>query len=198
MKRRKVTVGLKSKTGRAIAVALSEPASSPEFILREELPLSDSRRPATMQPYHEVMALPWSDALVAVQPTIKAIEAIATASLAKLIESLESRGCRVTAVAVVGPADRKLERIGNPHIRAHAAEGVLFRRVLEIAAQANRCRSRSFVDPASELKRPLSKVTKVLAALGKSAGSPWRSDEKSAAMAAWAAMRVNPRWSSSR
>ncbi len=196
MKRRNVTVGLKSKTGRAIAVALSEPASSPEFVHRQELQLSDARRPATMQPYHEVMALPWSDALVAVQPTIEAIEEIAAASLARLIETLESKGCRVTAVAVVGPSDRKLERIGNPHIRAHAAEGVLFRRVLESAAKANRCRCQSFVDPASELKTPSSKVTKVLAALGKNAGPPWRSDEKSAAMAAWVAL--SPRPSSSR
>ena len=189
MKRRNVTVGLKSKTGRAIAVALGEPAASPEFILREEVLLSDSRRPATTQPYHEVMELPWSDGLVAVQPTIEAIEEIATASLGALIANLESRGCRVTAVAVVGPADRRLERIGNPHIRAHAAEGVLFRRVLEVAAKANRCRSRSYVDPAAELKAPANKVTRVLAALGKIAGSPWRSDEKSAAMAAWAAMQ---------
>jgi hypothetical protein len=186
MKRRNVAIGLKSKTGRAIAVALSEPAASPEFILREEVLLSDSRRPATMQPYHEVMELPWSDGLVAVQPAIEAIEEIATASLAALIEKLATQGCRVTAVAVVGPADRRLERIGNPHIRAHAAEGVLFRRVLEVAAKANRCRSRSFVDPAAELKVPPNKVKRVIAALGKSAGSPWRSEEKSAAMAAWA------------
>ncbi|HEY8131984.1 MAG TPA: hypothetical protein VII12_08840 [Thermoanaerobaculia bacterium] len=188
MKKRDVTIGLKSKTGRAIAVALGGPASSPEFILRQEVALSDSRRPATGQPFHEVMELPWSEWLVAVQPTIEAIEKIAAASLAELIENLASRGCRVTTVAVVGPADRKLERIGNPHIRAHAAEGVLFRRVLEVAAKANRCRSRSFVDPASELKAPQAKVTKVIAALGKIAGSPWRSDEKSAAIAAWAVL----------
>ncbi len=189
MKKQDITIGLKSKTGRAIAVALGGPASSPEFIIRKEVLLHDSRRPATMQPFHEVMELPWSEGLVAVQPAIEAIEEIATASLAALIEELRSRGCRVAAVAIVGPADRKLERIGSPHIRAHAAEGVLFRRVLEVAAKANRCRSRSFVDPAAELKAPANKVTKVLAALGKTAGSPWRSDEKSAAMAAWAALR---------
>jgi len=192
MKRRNVTIGLKSKTGRAIAVVLGEPAASPEFILREELLLSDSRRPATMQPFHEVMELPWSDGLVAVQPTIEAIEEIATASLAALIENLQTQRCRVTAVAVVGPADRKPERIGNPHIRAHAAEGVLFRRVLEVAAKANRCRSRCFVDPAAELKAAPNKVAKVIATLGKIAGSPWRSDEKSAAMAAWAVMPASP------
>jgi hypothetical protein len=179
--RRDVVIGLKSKTGRAIAVALEGPP--PEFIGREEVALSDSRRPATMQPYHEVMELPWNESLIAVQPTIDAIEEIAAASLAKLIESIDGR---VSRIAIVGPADRKLERIGNPHIRAHAAEGVLFRRVLEVAAKANGSKSVSFVDPRDALKRRAGEIQRVLTKLGKAAGSPWRSEEKSAAMAAWA------------
>lgn len=195
MTSRQVAIGLKSRTGRAIAVVLSAPASSPQFVRREELMLSDSR-PATMQPYHEVMELPWQAALVAVQPSIEAIEKIATASLKTLIETLESQGCRVTGVAIVGPADRKLERIGNPHIRAHAAEGVLFRHVLEVAAKENRRQSRCYADPAAEMKKPAREINKVLAALGRIAGPPWRSEEKSAAMAAWIAL--TPRRSSSR
>lgn len=171
----RTVIGLKSKTGRAIAVALS--GTTPEFLLRREIALSDARRPATTQPYHEVMELPWSDAMVAVLPTIAAIEEIATASLRALIQSLDRR---IAGIAIVGPADRKLERIGNPHIRAHAAEGVLFRRVLEVAAKANGCRSWSFVDPPRDQG--------VLTALGKAAGSPWRSEEKAAAMAAWAVL----------
>ena len=182
-----IVIGLKSKTGRAIAVALSGPP--PGFILREEVAISDSRRPATRQPYHEVMELPWSESVIAVQPTIEAIEEIATQSLAKLMESIEGR---VSRIAIVGPADRKLERIGNPHIRAHAAEGVLFRRVLEVAAKANRCRSVSFVDPRDELKRGAAEIQRVLMKLGKAAGSPWRSEEKSAAMAAWAVLLSSP------
>jgi len=181
-------IGLKSKTGRAIAVVLRESDRSPEFVLRQEVPLSDSRMPATQQPYHEVMELPWDEALIAVQPTIAAIEKIASASLAALIEETEALGCRVKGIAVVGPADRKLERIGNPHIRAHAAEGVLFRRVIEVAAKANRCRSWAFVDPKTELEESQREIQKVLTALGRVAGSPWRSEEKAAAMASWAAL----------
>ena len=188
MKLNRVTIGVKTKTGRAIAVALSEPASSPQFVCREELALSDQAVPPTMQPYHEVMELPWSESMIAVQPTINAIERIAAASLRKLIAEIETRGFRVACIAVVGPADRKLERIGNPHIRAHAAEGVLFRAVAEKAAEANDRETRSFVDPAAELKRPAREVKSVLARLGKTAGSPWRAEEKSAAMAAWAAL----------
>jgi hypothetical protein len=186
---KKVAIGLKAKTGRAIAVVVT---ASPEFVRREELALSDATMPATMQPYHEVMELPWAEAIVAVQPTIEAIQKIATAALKRLIGTLESQGCGVGVIAVVGSPDRSLERIGNPHIRAHAAEGILFRHVLEVAAKANHRRSRFFVDPAEELKRPLSEIKKVLTTLGQSAGPPWRSDEKSAALAAWTALFTPP------
>ncbi len=171
---KRVAIGVKTKTGRAIAVALSEPATSPEFVCREELLLS----------------VPWSESIVAVKPTIEAIDKIAAAALRQLIATVESRGFRVEWVAVVGPADRKLERIGNPHIRAHAAEGVLFRAVVEKAAKANRRQTRSFVDPAAELKRSAREVKSALEKLGKIAGSPWRAEEKSAAIAAWVALSV--------
>lgn len=177
-----VAIGLKSKTGRAIAVVLSGPASAPEFRRRAELVLWDARKPSTMQPYHNVMELPWSDAQIEVKPAIKLIEEIASSAVAKFLESLQ---VRTAEIAIVGPNDRALERIGSPHIRAHAAEGVLYRRVLEVAAKANRCRFRSFPDPSEELKKRPNEVKKVLTALGKAAGSPWRSDEKAAAMAAW-------------
>jgi hypothetical protein len=189
-----VVIGVKTRTGRATAVVLSEPATSPQFVCREELALSDKAVPATMQPYHEVMELPWSESMVAVRPTIAAIEKIAAASLRKLIAALESRGFRVACVALVGPADRKLERIGNPHIRAHAAEGVLFRAVVESAAKANRVEWKAFVDPARELSAPQKKK---IDDMKKIAGAPWRGEEKTAAMAAWAAL-TPPRRSSAR
>jgi hypothetical protein len=187
---RAAAIGLRAKTGRAIAVVLSEPATSPEFVHREELTLADEAMPATMQPYHEVMELPWSESMVAVQPTIDAIQKIASAGMAKLIRDLQSRNFRVKGIAVVGSADRPLERLGNPHIRAHAAEGILFRRVLEIAAKANRCPCFGFGDELEKIAKAelKSDVKKTLGRLGKTAGPPWRSDEKSAAIAAWIAL----------
>ena len=177
----RAAIGIKSKTGRGIAVAL---AASNEFICREELTLADPD--ATVGPYHEVMELPWSESIVAVRPAIATIETIAARELRRLIEELQSRGFDVGCIAVVGPADRNLERIGNPHIRAHAAEGVLFRAVIEKAAKSNRVASRLFVDPAKELNASQKKTIEQMKA---AAGPPWRADEKSAAMAAMIALR---------
>ncbi|MDQ6800770.1 MAG: hypothetical protein M3041_08025 [Acidobacteriota bacterium] len=198
MKQTRAAIGLKTKTGRAIAVVLSESDGRPQFVCREMLKLFDESLPATLQPYHNVMELPWSESVVAIRGAITAIEKIAAASLRTLIDAVHARGLRVECVGIVGPADRKLERIGSPHIRAHAAEGVLYRAVMETAARDNACKSRSFVDPAPELGRPVREVRKFLEAIGKAAGTPWRADEKSAAMAAWAAISVTPRRSSAR
>ncbi|HEX9502578.1 MAG TPA: hypothetical protein VGA10_13085 [Thermoanaerobaculia bacterium] len=198
MKQPRAAIGLKTKTGRAIAVVLSESDGRPHFVCREMLKLYDESIPATMQPYHNVMELPWSESVVAIQDAIAAIEKIAAASLRTLIESVHARGMRVASIAIVGPADRKLERIGNPHIRAHAAEGVLYRAVMEAAARANACKSRSFVDPVPALGRPDREVKKFLGDIGKAAGPPWRADEKTAAIAAWAALSVTARQPSAR
>jgi len=73
---------------------------------------------------------------------------------------------------------------------------VLYRAVMETAARDNACPSRSFVDPTPELGRPPREVKKFLDDIGKIAGSPWRADEKTAAIAAWAAL--TPRRSSAR
>jgi len=179
MKVKRAAIGIKTRTGRAVAVALSGPL---EFICREEMTLSDA---STRQPYHDVMELPWTDSLIAVKPAIATIEKIAATELRRLIDSVESRGYEVVTIAVVGPADRKLERIGNPHIRAHAAEGVLFRQVIETAARAHRVASMLFVEPAKELS---AKQKKTIDEMKKIAGSPWRAEEKSAAMAACAVL----------
>lgn len=125
-----VSIGLRAKTGRAIAVVLSGPLNSSRVIRRVELSLVDPADPATHQPYHEVMDLPWEQAQVAVRKTAVRIEKLATKALARLVTELQAEGFQVRGVGIVGAGHRNLEKFGSTHIRAHAAEGVLFRQVL--------------------------------------------------------------------
>src|SRR5947199_9239518 len=118
------SIGFRAKTGRAIAIALSGGDPSPAYLARWEVVLHDPKLPATSQPHHEVMELPWSDAQSAVRPFERRIESVANEALARLQAELRSKGFRVSGVGVVGSPDRALERIGHPHIRAHAAEGI--------------------------------------------------------------------------
>jgi hypothetical protein len=91
----------------------------------------------------------------------------------------------------------KLDTIGNSHIRAHAAEGILFRHVIELAASTQHLKCRSFSDRdfdtaiALELRRKPEDVKSVLNAIGRSAGKPWRANERNAAAAAWAMLDLS-------
>ncbi len=137
-------IGFKARTGRAIAVVLSGPPNAPQLVSRSELILHDPNTPATFQPYHEVMDFAWDESQKKVKPFIRVIEKIASKGLAQLIHELRAQGLTVVGVGVVGSADRDLVKIGNYHIRAHAAEGILFRSVLESAAEANNLHSPRF------------------------------------------------------
>ncbi|MGE5803786.1 MAG: hypothetical protein ACM358_16190 [Gemmatimonadota bacterium] len=83
------------------------------------------------------------------------------------------------------------ETIGNEHIRAHAYEAQLFRTALERAVRRRRlvCRVVRERDlaaaAATELRRSHQAITRVAADLGRAAGKPWRSEEKTAVIAAW-------------
>jgi hypothetical protein len=186
-----VSIGLRAKTGRAIVVALGGTRESPFVLLKQEIKLVDPKVPATGQPYHEVMELPFAQWQRAVSKSEKAIERVAIKALAKLIDELQANGHKPVGVGVLGAPDRELARIGNPHIRAHAAEGVLFSRVLGVGAESNGLKYRAFSDrdfdkaAAASLGANYAKMRKRLDNLRQSVSPPWRTDEKQAALAAW-------------
>ncbi|HEY5991669.1 MAG TPA: hypothetical protein VIU10_03745 [Candidatus Udaeobacter sp.] len=185
------SIGLRAKTARAIAVVLGGSIDSPVVLTKLDIPLADPKMPATAQPYHEVMDLPWEESQRAAQKSAAVIESIARKALARLIRELQSKGVKICGAGIVGAKDRDLSRIGNPHIRAHAAEGVLFRQVLDRAADANGLRRRSFPDreferlAAAELGHQTATVKRKLNDIRRSVAPPWRADEKQAATAAW-------------
>jgi hypothetical protein len=173
-----VTIGLRTKTAKAIAIALN---GQPQFVQRWNLELWDRSVPETGQPHHEVMELPWARAQVEVKRWEKLIEDCATERLRSMLDELQASGWRVASIGVVGSPDRNLDKIGNPHIRAHAAEGVLYRRAIETAAARCRLTCRTFSDRDLDS----TKLKSVLATIGAQAGRPWRAEERAAATAAW-------------
>ena len=192
-----VAIGLRAKTARAIVVVLGGSAEAPVVIAKQEIRLVDPKLPSTAQPYHVVMELPWEESQRAAQKFVRAIEKVATRQLAQLIKEQTEIGADVVGIGIVGAADRDLARIGNNHIRAHAAEGVLFRSVLDFAAERNGMKRRTFADRtfAADAKAALGKqyasVTRRINDLRRSVAAPWRSDEKQAALAAWLIMHGN-------
>lgn len=187
-------IGLRVKTGRAIAVLLAGSAAEPRILARREIALADPALPETRFPYHAALELPEREGAAVVARLRKRIEALAVAAVAELAAELRAAKLRPAGVGLVVSSDADPARIGNPHVRAHAGEGRLFREVLEQGARAERLPSLVLLErdapgrARSALRRSEAKLKETLAALGKEIGRPWRADEKAAALAAWVAL----------
>jgi hypothetical protein len=105
---------------------------------------------------------------------------------------LNGRPCRRAGLVVGSVIDPAT--VGNPHIRAHANEGRLFRTVLADALAARQIACDIIVDKtlgalsAQTLKRTPAQVASALGEFGRTLGGPWRAEEKAAAAAAWMAL----------
>jgi hypothetical protein len=187
-------LGLRVKSGRAIAVALRGPASAPGILARRVVALSDPALPETRQPYHDGFYEQETDPRELDRRTtiVKRCAKRAVDALLK-DESFAGLRCRSAALVVGSVIDPA--RVGNLHIRAHASEGQLFRTVLADALGAHGIDCDVIVDKtlAKEavkgLRRTDAEITRTVAALGKILGGPWRAEEKAACTAAWLSLR---------
>ena len=187
----KVTFGLKAHSGWAALVALGKNGRECVVVDRSRLELVEENW--AKQPYHAAEGLQPDVARDLVTRGITAAQRIARRELRAAVKREQQRGNDVVACAVLVGAPMPqwtVEQILAVHFRMHQAEGVLFREALLEAAKA--CELKLFAVPEKTLlqdaekvlRKPTSKLTETIAALGKSAGSPWGKDQKDAALAA--------------
>jgi hypothetical protein len=189
----KFALGFRVKSGYAIAVALSGPASAPGILARRLVQLSDPAVPETRQPYHDGFYKQQDDPRELARRTA-IVRRCAKREVAVLLKDecfggLRCRGAGLVVGSVIDPA-----KVGNLHIRAHASEGQLFRTVLAEALTFHGIPCDVSVEKtlaetaAKRLKRSNAEITRTIAALGKTLGGTWRADEKAACVAAWMAL----------
>jgi hypothetical protein len=188
-----MALGFRVKSGYAIAVALRGPASSPVGVFRHVVELSDPDAADTRQPYHNGFFTHEEDARK-IARRVKIVEGCAKRSVAALLKDerlggLTCRGAGLVVGSTIDPA-----RVGNPHIRAHANEGRLFRTVLEAALQSRGIACDVIVEKqlaakaAAGLQRRDAELRSAVERFGKSLGGPWRAEEKAASLVAWLAL----------
>ena len=188
-----LALGFRVKSGYAIAVALSGPASTPRVLARRIVELSDPAAPETRQPYHHGFYRQQDDTRELARRTtiVKRCAKRAVTALLKdeCFAELRCRSAGLVVGSVIDPA-----KVGNLHIRAHASEGQLFRTVLAEALGTYRIPCDVTVEKtlaetaAKRLKCSNTDITRTIAALGKTLGGTWRADEKAACVAAWMAL----------
>jgi hypothetical protein len=185
----RTALGLRVKSGWAMVVLLAGPTRAPRVLDRRRIELSDPARPRTRQPYHAGFGTAQTSNAV-ITRLVKSIERHAHRSLKDLLQEYATAGVRPRAAGIVVGSVIDPARIGNPHIRAHALEGALFRRVTVDGLDAQRVGSivvleREVYRAAARAARVREREMKGLVAeLAGQVRGRWRGEEKSAAAAA--------------
>jgi hypothetical protein len=188
-----VALGFRVKSGWASAVLLGGNADSPQLLDRQRVELCDPEVPASHQPYHAAMGKLQTDE-DRIQRLRKVIARAAHKSVTNLLAQWRSADRPLQGAGLVVGSEGDPSRITNPHIRAHALEGQLFRTVLKDALASHEIQCQVFVERtlyeqgAAMLEQPQEKLRRLVTSLGAGQGGPWRADEKAAALAAWLAL----------
>ncbi len=179
-------VGLKIRSGFAVAVVVARRANEWSVESRQVVALSSKDLPQSRFPYHPSleMAAPRGD-----EVSKEAVTAVRRVALREMKAFLESAGEVACAGIVVGSLTDP-DDISNPHIRAHAREGELFRTVvIDALAKANvpcavLIEKEAYARVAADLSRSADQLRAEIAALGQKRIKPWRTEEKLATLAA--------------
>lgn len=185
-----LSLGFRVKSGFAVAVVLAGPKSAPQLLARRLVSLSDEKVEATRQPYHDGFGTAQED-LDEIARLTAIIMRCARQSVKELLADpmFKDRSCRKAGLVVGSVIDPAA--VGNPHIRAHANEGRLFRTVLADALVDCGIACTVVVEKTlgAEARKRIDKtpgqIAKEIGGMGRALRGPWRAEEKSAATAAW-------------
>jgi hypothetical protein len=186
-------LGFRVKSGWAAVVLLGDAVDSPRLCDNRMIDLSDPRFPETRQPYHAAMGKLETDAKKTSRRT-DIVHRVTKQSITTLLADYQRRGYAISRASLVVGSQLDPARIANPHIRAHALEGRLFRLALERALDAHVIRTvilleRDAYDTgAAQLQKSSVDVRRTIQNLGLFTDGPWRAEQKLAALAAWFAL----------
>jgi hypothetical protein len=184
-------LGLRVKSGWAMAALVSGPIPSPRLLFCKSALLSDPKEPNSKQPYHVALGLPEREAAVVLRKLRKVVADVAKQSVEALLKEAADADHAIRSAAVVVGSVVDPASLHNEHIRAHALEGQLFRTVLEDALRlhgiscAVLLEKTAYATAATALRKTPAEAKRIAASLGESHEAPWRAEEKLAALAAW-------------
>ena len=193
MKTRPAALGFRVKSGWAAWVLLAGSVRTPELCDSRVIKLSDPRDPTTLQPYHARMGRLETNA-VELKRRTQSVDRMAKKAVADLLQRSTDNDYTIRRAGLVVGSQINPDKIANPHIRAHALEGRLFRTTLETALQSKgvRCsvftERNAYAEAANILGQSSERIKLAIAELGRSQKGPWRADQKMAALAAWVSL----------
>src|SRR5437667_858795 len=179
MKRSRAALGFRVKSGWAVAILISGSVRSPHLCDSCVINLSDPCNPETRQPYHAAMGMLETNAGKLKRRT-QSIRRTTAKSVVDLLQQHTDKGYTIRRAGFVVGSQIDPDSIANPHIRAHALEGRLFRTVLEESLRAHRIRANILVErhayahAVEELKQTNKNVRRKIQDFGRETETPWR------------------------
>jgi hypothetical protein len=180
-------VGLRIKSGFAIAAIVSRSEQGFAIDAVRKVALSTEDLPQSRFPYHPTIELPERQGAALSEKAVKEVRRTARQEMERMLE--EFAGIARAAMVVGSTIDP--DSLGNPHVRAHALEGKLFREVVAeaLARHGIVCgvlvERDAYAKVAAAAAATEQRVRTEIAALGQGRIKPWRSEEKLATLAAW-------------
>lgn len=174
-------------------VAVSGTHEAEEIVDRRRVTIADPKKAGAVQPYHFAERLELKRAEEHVARCATASQALAFAALREVAQQLEGRGYRITASCILLSSGRPLpefSKILASHAMIHTAEGEFFREAFRKGLEQSGIpvtgiRERDLPAQAErKFGKAAAKLQERIAAMGRSLGPPWTTDQKSAALAA--------------
>src|SRR5918994_2458489 len=122
-------VGFTVRSGWATAVLLTGPAESPRAVHNRRIELSDPAIPESRQPYHAAFGTARTTGPV-LSRLVDSVQTFGRKSVTGLLREYTGSGHSLAGVGIVVGSVIDPDSIANEHIRAHAREGQLFRRLV--------------------------------------------------------------------
>jgi len=186
-------LGCRVKSGWAAAVLLNGSARSPRLCDDQRIDFSDPQLPGTRQPYHAAMERLETDTKK-ISRRVEVVRHVTEKSIAKLLAGYRQQNFTIKRAALVVGSQIDPASVANPHIRAHAFEGRLFRSVIEKSLQTHRIRTGVLIerdayrDAAVILTQSNEPLRRSIQSFGRDTEAPWRAEQKVAGVAAWSAL----------
>ena len=192
----RAALGVRSHSGWAAYVVLGSSVGAPRILKRGRLELCDASIEGSKQPFHEAEPMPFAAAQRYISTCERATRALAQEALRDLVGDHRTL-CACCVLTASGRPLPGLREILASHALIHAAEGEFYRDAIIEAAEligipAFKIRERDLSAAADRLPGSENDRRARLAEFGKEVGSPWRQDEKLAAIGAWLALAGKP------
>jgi hypothetical protein len=184
--------GIRVHSGWAVVVCVSGDPTNAEIVDRRRIVVIEPTMEGAKQPYHFAESLCFEEAEHHLDKCSEASQCLALKAVRDMLEAVTARNYRVVGCAILlasGRALPPLPKILASHALVHTAEGEFFRKVVREACEHCHIpvvgiRERELDERANAaFGKAADRVRQHISSLGKTVGSPWTQDEKTAALA---------------